>query len=208
MIEELEDNMIEELEDNIPTSHDLELQLLCQFSGSDAKDDEVVICRQENIGRVCASSSGGSNNLGLVCVSFSHIDWAWVRRLGRLRALESVCQYQLACLSTLGGGYFLCNKHEIAFNISRQLYILGEYMNNNSIRVKSLIYLGMNLWMMGGGRRRAARRAFRRARGMASASGCAALLQLVEAAELWCDAQMLMDASCGDSSSGGALVVT
>jgi hypothetical protein len=89
--------------------------------------------------------------------------------------------------------------------------MLGELMNNNSIRVKSLIYEGMNLWMMlGGRRRRAARRAFKSARKIAATSSSASLLQLVDAAELWCEAQLHVDttSSYGACSSVGALVAT
>ena len=62
---------------------------------------------------------------------------------------EATAQYQLACLSTLGGGYFLCNKHKIALEISCALYLLGQRMGNRSLLVRAMIYQAVNLKLLG-----------------------------------------------------------
>ena len=77
------------------------------------------------------------------------LDWSWIRRVLDIQRSEASAQYQLACLSTLGGGYFLCNKHEVALQISFGLFQLGRSMNNRAIIVRALIYLAINFKLLG-----------------------------------------------------------
>ncbi len=77
------------------------------------------------------------------------LDWSWIRRVLSIQRSEASAQYQLACLSTVGGGYFLCKKHEIALKISFGLLQLGQSMNNRAIVVRALIYLAINYKLLG-----------------------------------------------------------
>ena len=79
----------------------------------------------------------------------AHIDWSWVRKLIHLQHQERQAQYQLACLSTLGGGYFLCNKHEVALRLATSLFMLGTKLHNTALIVRSLVYVGVNLKLLG-----------------------------------------------------------
>jgi hypothetical protein len=49
----------------------------------------------------------------------------------------------------LGGGYFLCNKHEIALNIAQNLLQLGYALNNTALIVRSLTYIAVNFKLVG-----------------------------------------------------------
>lgn len=79
----------------------------------------------------------------------AHIDWSWLRKIIHLQREEKHAQYQLACLSTLGGGYFLCNKHEVALGLAASLFMLGTKLHNTALIVRSLVYVGVNLKLMG-----------------------------------------------------------
>jgi hypothetical protein len=77
------------------------------------------------------------------------LDWSWIRKLVHIQRNEATSQYQLACLSTLGGGYFLCNKHKIALEISCALFQLGHRMGNRALMVRAMIYQAVNLKLLG-----------------------------------------------------------
>lgn len=79
----------------------------------------------------------------------AEIDWSWARKIVGLQSSERQAQYQLACLSTLGGGYFLCNKHETALSIASDLLRLGAQLHNNALVVRALVYIAVNLNLVG-----------------------------------------------------------
>ena len=88
---------------------------------------------------------------------------------------------QLACLSTLGGGYFLCNKNETALRIALDLLRLGLKMHNTSLVVRAMTYVAVNLRLMG------RKDAYHRIMTLAfmKAKGSKSLTSMCQSTQLW-----------------------
>lgn len=72
------------------------------------------------------------------------VDKMFSRRLNRLLAMEMKTQYLLACLSTLGGAYHLCNHPRIALHIAKRQESLGRQLGLTSVIFKALVFQGVN----------------------------------------------------------------
>lgn len=69
-----------------------------------------------------------------------------------LRKLEKeaiIIQYQLACLSTLGGAYHLCNKPRVALAISIRQEMIGRRLGSTLLIIRAKVFQAVNLWLLG-----------------------------------------------------------
>lgn len=107
----------------------------------------------------------------------------------RLRFLEKRAQhvqYQLACLSTLGGAYHLCNDPRAALVIARRQEVVGRALGAVSIVVRSRVFQAVNFAQLGKPGR--SRRAFAQCKTLALRQSCglsSSLLAFIEASEQW-----------------------
>jgi hypothetical protein len=112
--------------------------------------DAVLAGRLTLNGGLNSNSNNNNNNNSLAqCMPAPHIDWSWGRRVIELQNQERQAGYQLACLSTLGGGYFLCNQHKVALVIAHNVLRLGYALNNTALTVRSLTYIAVNFKLLG-----------------------------------------------------------
>eukprot|EP01041_Mallomonas_annulata_P009096 gene9096-18844_t len=77
------------------------------------------------------------------------IDFAWSERIFKVLKEALNAQYQLACLSTLGGAYHLCNRPVQALALARQQEIVGRYAGAGNIVFRARVYQAINLGLLG-----------------------------------------------------------
>jgi hypothetical protein len=69
-----------------------------------------------------------------------------------LRRLEKdaiMIQHELACLSTLGGAYHLCNKPLVALTIAKQQEVVGRRLGSTNLIVRAKVFQAVNLRILG-----------------------------------------------------------
>lgn len=76
-------------------------------------------------------------------------DFAWIGRLIPLQKKAINTQYQLACLSTMGGAYHICNYPKQALALAIQQELIGRSMGATNIIVRAKLYQYVNLAMLG-----------------------------------------------------------
>ena len=74
------------------------------------------------------------------------------RRLNRLVWEASQIQYNLACLSTLGGAYHLCNHPETALLIAIRQEMFARKLGSTSVILRSKVFQAVNLGLLGRGK--------------------------------------------------------
>jgi hypothetical protein len=77
------------------------------------------------------------------------INFGLCGRLIRLQNFALRIQYQLACLSTLGGAYHLCNHPALSLKLARQQELVGKHVCSNSIIIRSKIFKAINHGLLG-----------------------------------------------------------
>ncbi len=69
--------------------------------------------------------------------------------LRKLQNEAHIIQYQLACLSTLGGAYHLCNKPMVALAISIRQEAIGRKLGSTMLIVRAKVFQAVNLKILG-----------------------------------------------------------
>lgn len=100
-----------------------------------------------------------------------------LRRL-ELRAIE--IQYQLACLSTLGGAYHLCNNPTTALIIARKQEIVGRILGSSAVILRSKVFQAVNHGLLGN-----SDQLFIECKKVASNNLFVDMLGFIEASEIW-----------------------
>jgi hypothetical protein len=77
------------------------------------------------------------------------IDLRFAQRIRRLIAEHITSQYQLACLSTLGGAYHLCNRPHVALQIALQQEEVGRRMNSFTTIIRAKVFQAVNMKLLG-----------------------------------------------------------
>ena len=105
------------------------------------------------------------------------------KRLRRLEYKGLAIQYQLACLSTLGGAYHLTNKPETAFMIAYRQEMVGRLMGSVSVAIRAKVFQAVNLSLLG--QDRLSKCMFAACKRMAAENSWAGMAAFVEASETW-----------------------
>lgn len=104
----------------------------------------------------------------------------------RIRALERKgmqIQYQLACLSTLGGAYHLCNHPETAFVIACRQELVGRLLGSLSVVIRAKVFQAVNLALLD--RPRASKELFKACKRVAAENSWTGMAAFVEASRVW-----------------------
>jgi hypothetical protein len=112
---------------------------LCQLS--DLSEEDRVQCEEE------------------ACHSKFSFNFRFGSYLRKLEKEAIIIQYQLACLSTLGGAYHLCNKPQVALEISLRQEMIGRKLGSTLLIVRAKVFQAVNLRLLG--RRRESDAVFR-----------------------------------------------
>ena len=97
------------------------------------------------------------------------------------RAIE--IQYQLACLSTLGGAYHLCNNPKVALAIAFKQEKVGHALGSSAVVIRSKVFQAVNWGLLG--QRRHCEAVFAHCKQLASRNNWADMFTFVKASELW-----------------------
>jgi hypothetical protein len=117
-------------------------------------------------------------------------------------------QYQLACLSTLGGAYHMCNHPETAFIIAIKQEMVGRLLGSRSIIIRSKVFQAVNLSLLG--YPNASKKLFKACKRVAAANDWVGMAAFVYASKVWLAGQ---NAANGDAITGyvgtreGAVVI-
>lgn len=136
-----------------------------------------------------------------------HLDLDFSKRLLVLQKKGMEIQYQLACLSTLGGAYHLCNHPQTAFVIAIKQEMVGRLLGSHSIIIRSKVFQAVNLSLLG--YPKASRRLFQACKRVAAANTWAGMESFVSASELWLRGQKALENGqvtgyIGNTESGSA----
>lgn len=117
-----------------------------------------------------------------------HIDLSAVisfsLKLGKLELLAKKYQYMLACLSTLGGAYHLCNHPNQALIFAKQQEFVGFQVGSKIVILKARTYQALNYGLLGQNHR--AKKMFRDCKRRARENDLVLeVLGFIEASELW-----------------------
>mmetsp|Transcript_35548 Transcript_35548/g.36228 ORF Transcript_35548/g.36228 Transcript_35548/m.36228 type:complete len:166 (-) Transcript_35548:229-726(-) len=77
------------------------------------------------------------------------IDYAWCERLFYFLNISAKAQYQLACLSTLGGAYHLTDKPMQAFLLAKKQELVASLIGARNVIVRAKIFQAVNLALLG-----------------------------------------------------------
>lgn len=133
--------------------------------------------------RECINNISTSNNSKVyISNEFSFpIDYAWSGRLFRLLRASACAQYQLACISTLGGAYHLTNRPREALYLAKRQEFVGRSIGAQNVVVRAKVYQAINLALLG--RKRLSDDMFAECRRLCD--GAVDLLSFCDAAENW-----------------------
>eukprot|EP01038_Epipyxis_sp_PR26KG_P009758 gene9758-13127_t len=104
-------------------------------------------------------------------------------RLNYLEYVTSYYQYQLACLSTLGGAYHLTNKPKVALLLAKKQEITGWKLGACSIVIRSKVFQAINFGLLNKINRK--NESFQQAKYLATKSNNEELLQFINTSENW-----------------------
>mmetsp|Transcript_107491 Transcript_107491/g.210694 ORF Transcript_107491/g.210694 Transcript_107491/m.210694 type:complete len:205 (-) Transcript_107491:178-792(-) len=135
-----------------------------------------------------AQSNSGNSLLPLFVMNLE-----FSKRLKRLEYKGMVIQYQLACLSTLGGAYHLTNRPETAFMIAHRQEMVGRLLGSISVVIRAKVFQAVNLYLLG--HKKASKRVFEVCRRLASDNLWSGMTAFVEASELWLSVQRSLQQS-------------
>jgi hypothetical protein len=79
----------------------------------------------------------------------SPLNRSFTRRLNSLIFEAMDIQYNLACLSTLGGAYHLCNYPKTALIISIRQEMFAKKLGSTSVMLRSKVFQAVNLGLLG-----------------------------------------------------------
>ena len=116
---------------------------------------------------------------------------AWTERLLKLLKLSIHAQYELACLSTLGGAYHLCDRPRQALQLAKRQEAVGRRYGIHSVTVRSKVFQAVNYGLLG--KTKKALKLFADSRKEAENSD-GSLLKFCDAAKSWLLRKM--DTSC------------
>jgi hypothetical protein len=106
--------------------------------------------KSESDGDITMVSNG--NNLSKdkeVKLVLSPMNRSFTRRLNSLIFEAMDIQYNLACLSTLGGAYHLCNHPETALVIAVRQEMFAKKLGSTSVILRSKVFQAVNLGLLG-----------------------------------------------------------
>lgn len=93
--------------------------------------------------------NSNSNNEKFILVISPPMNKSFARRLNKLHFDSVDIQYKLACLSTLGGAYHLCNHPDTALLIAIKQEIIAKKLGSTSAIVRSKVFQAVNLGLLG-----------------------------------------------------------
>lgn len=109
------------------------------------------------------------------------VDYAWARRLVSIHNHAIIVQYNIACLSTMGGAYHLCNHPKSALAVARRQEAIGHHIGSSSIILRSMLHQYVNLTQL---KRKLSRKMLQTAKTFAASQG-ADMEALCKATEDW-----------------------
>lgn len=111
------------------------------------------------------------------------INLNFCKKLRLLEAKGMAIQYQLACLSTLGGAYHLTNRPDTAFMIAYRQELVGRMLGSMSVIIRAKVFQAVNLYLLG--HRRKSDQLFKLCKKLATENSWVGMLPFVTACELW-----------------------
>ena len=148
------------------------MSLLCDGDDHTVSENSTILNDQETKSLVTSS------------VKYNMImspDMAWIGRLITIQKDALNKQYQLACLSTMGGAYHICNYPKEALVLAVQQENIGRRIGAVNIIVRAKTYQCLNLALLGQNKR--AKRTLRAAKDIAQ--GNKTLLSYCDTIEKW-----------------------
>ena len=136
--------------------------------GNENKDSQAIIMRSRDIHIPMNKSFG--------------------RRLNRLIWDAIDIQYNLACLSTLGGAYHLCNHPETALIIALRQEKFAIKLGSTTVMLRSKVFQAVNLGLIG--RKKECAAMFRYCKNEASKEGWTEMSGFVEASRKWLEIEL------------------
>lgn len=88
--------------------------------------------------------NGRKSELTIVVTNRMPMNLSWCLRLGRLERDAKHVQYLMACLSTLGGANYLCNKPHAALRLARQQELLGLRLGSEELVIRARVFQAVN----------------------------------------------------------------
>lgn len=124
----------------------------------------------------------------------------------RIRVLEKKglqIQYQLACLSTLGGAHHLCNHPETAFIIACRQEVIGRLLGSLSVVIRAKVFQAVNLSLLG--RQKASKQLFKACKRVAAENSWTGMAAFVEASQLWLDGQRKLTGEAASACNNASM---
>lgn len=119
---------------------------------------------------------------------FFPMNKSYARRLNRLVWEAIEIQYHLACLSTLGGAYHLCNHPETALIIAIRQEMIAKKLGSTSVMLRSKVFQAVNLGLLG--KRKESSAMFRYCISEAMKEGWTEMSGFVEASRKWLEVEL------------------
>lgn len=164
---------------------------------------QFIICTSSAMDVLCQSSvwnvedeHEGNRKCPLLVM---HIEFSC--RLKTLERKGTAIQYQLACLSTLGGAYHLSNRPETAFMIAYRQETVGRLLGSLNVVIRAKVFQAVNLSLLG--QPKMSRSMFKVCKKLASENSWTGMMAFVEASELWLNTQLAL--KDGSSAVSGAV---
>ena len=157
---------------------------------SNASDSRLV--NIDNFNTACDESSRGRCDF-VINLEFS-------KKIRSLEMRGMVIQYQLACLSTLGGAYHLTNRPETAFIIAHKQEMVGRLLGSLSIVIRAKVFQAVNLSLLG--YPKISRKVFAACKRAAKNNSWTGMLAFVEASEVWLAGQNALKDKSFDHMNG------
>lgn len=140
-------------------------------------------------------------------VIYHPMNKSYARRLNKLVWLAVEFQYHLACLSTLGGAYHLCNHPETALVIAIRQEMIAKKLGSTSVMLRAKVFQAVNLGLLGKMKESSAM--FRYCIDQASKEGWTEMSGFVEASRKWLEVELgqqllrrIQNGSDNNSTSG------
>jgi hypothetical protein len=111
------------------------------------------------------------------------INMSWNGKMIRVQHEALYIQYLMACLSTLGGAYHLCNRPFVAFQIACKQERIARYLGSSSQLIRARTYQAVNLALLG--KQKLSRISFAECKSYARIVGNEDMYNFVIASELW-----------------------
>jgi Domain of unknown function (DUF4807) len=122
---------------------------------------------------------------------------SFTRRLNRLQWEATHIQYSIACLSTLGGAYHLCNRPKVALALAKSQERVAVMLGSTSLLLRAMVHQAVNLALLG--KYKKAEKMFADCSNMARAEGWTNMLSFVSASKKWVDTELSLCHSRSES---------